>query len=130
MLKNAQRHFWSFQWEIYDAYTEELQKQEMKKDKQRAFQIKKDDDQNKKKISNDTQVAQLTCRVFFLAHCATRNNIFLYWVDKLCIYIFLSLQSDDITPMAMPVTLLERMVNQNTCNDIAQGGFIICPTLC
>ncbi|XP_019736737.1 dynein, axonemal, intermediate chain 1, paralog 2 [Hippocampus comes] len=71
------------QWEIYDAYTEELQKQEMKKDKQRAFQIKKDGDQNKKKILNETP-------------------------------------NDDITPMAMPVTLLERMVNQNTCNDIAQ----------
>ncbi|XP_077384790.1 dynein, axonemal, intermediate chain 1, paralog 2 [Festucalex cinctus] len=71
------------QWEIYDAYTDELQKQEMKKDKQRAFQPKKDDDQNKKKISNETP-------------------------------------SDDITQIAMAVSLLERMVNQNTCNDIAQ----------
>ncbi|XP_037106984.1 dynein, axonemal, intermediate chain 1, paralog 2 isoform X3 [Syngnathus acus] len=72
------------QWEIYDAYTEELQKQEMKKEKQRAFQTKKDGDQNKKKIVNDTP------------------------------------QSDDITQMATAVTLLERMVNQNTCHEIAQ----------
>ncbi|XP_061687773.1 dynein axonemal intermediate chain 1-like isoform X3 [Syngnathoides biaculeatus] len=71
------------QWEIYDAYAEELQKQEMEKDKQRALQTKKDSDKSKTKIPNETP-------------------------------------SDDITQMATAVTLLERMVNQNICNDIAQ----------
>ncbi|XP_077458991.1 dynein, axonemal, intermediate chain 1, paralog 2 isoform X1 [Stigmatopora argus] len=72
------------QWEIYDAYTEELQKQEMKKEKQRALHPKKDGDKNKKKI------------------------------------VLHETPSDEITKIATAVTLLERMVNQNTCNDIAQ----------
>nr|XP_057915645.1 dynein axonemal intermediate chain 1-like isoform X1 [Doryrhamphus excisus] len=69
------------QWDIYDAYTEELHKQEMKKDKQKS---KKDGDKNKKKI------------------------------------MLVDTPSDDNHHMTTAIKLLERMVNQNTCNEIAQ----------
>lgn len=39
----------SLQWEIYDAYVEELQKQEKNKEKQKAAPSKKDSDKSKKK---------------------------------------------------------------------------------
>lgn len=38
------------QWEIYDAYMEELQKQEKNKEKQKAIPSKKDDHKSKKKM--------------------------------------------------------------------------------
>lgn len=38
------------QWEIYDAYMEELQKQEKNKEKQKAVPSKKDNDKGKKKM--------------------------------------------------------------------------------
>lgn len=45
------------QWEIYDAYVEELQKQEKNKEKQKATQSKKDNDKSKKKMMlMETQV--------------------------------------------------------------------------
>lgn len=40
----------SLQWEIYDAYMEELQKQEKNKEKQKAVPSKKDNDKSKKKM--------------------------------------------------------------------------------
>lgn len=47
----------SLQWEIYDAYEKELQKQEKNKEKQKAVPSKKDDDESKKKIMPlETQV--------------------------------------------------------------------------
>ncbi|XP_054639572.1 dynein axonemal intermediate chain 1-like isoform X2 [Dunckerocampus dactyliophorus] len=69
------------QWDIYDAYMEELHKQEMKKEKQKS---KKDGDKNKKKI------------------------------------MLVDTQSDENHQMTTAIKLLERMVNQNTCNEIAQ----------
>lgn len=45
------------QWEIYDAYVEELQKQEKNKEKQKVVLSKKDNDKSKKKIMlTETQV--------------------------------------------------------------------------
>lgn len=45
------------QWEIYDAYVEELQKQEKNKEKQKAAPSKKDNDKSKKKMMlTETQV--------------------------------------------------------------------------
>uniref|UniRef100_A0A3Q3EW26 Dynein axonemal intermediate chain 1 n=1 Tax=Labrus bergylta TaxID=56723 RepID=A0A3Q3EW26_9LABR len=38
------------QWEIYDAYVEELQKQEKNKEKQKTIQLKEDGDKSKKKM--------------------------------------------------------------------------------
>ncbi|XP_041638536.1 dynein, axonemal, intermediate chain 1, paralog 2 [Cheilinus undulatus] len=38
------------QWEIHDAYVEELQKQEKNKEKQKTMQLKKDGDKSKKKM--------------------------------------------------------------------------------
>ncbi|XP_071751975.2 dynein, axonemal, intermediate chain 1, paralog 2 [Centroberyx gerrardi] len=72
------------QWEIYDAYVEELQKQEKNKEKQKAVPSKKDDDKSKKKI------------------------------------VITETQGDDITKVAKAAKILERMVNQNTFDDIAQ----------
>lgn len=47
----------SWQWEIYDAYFQELQKQEKNKEKQKATQSKKDNDKTKKKtVLTETQV--------------------------------------------------------------------------
>lgn len=39
----------ALQWEIYDAYVEELQKQEKSKEKQKILSSKKEDDKGKKK---------------------------------------------------------------------------------
>lgn len=45
------------QWEIYDFYVEELQKQEKSKEKQKAQPSKKEEDKSKKKmITVETQV--------------------------------------------------------------------------
>ncbi|XP_029288485.1 dynein, axonemal, intermediate chain 1, paralog 2 [Cottoperca gobio] len=70
------------QWEIYDAYVEELQKQEKNKEKQKAS--KKDNDKSKKKT------------------------------------MLMETQTDDITKVVKASKIFERMVNQNTFDDIAQ----------
>lgn len=45
------------QWKIYDAYVEELQKQEKNKEKQKAVLSKKDNEKSKKKMMvMETQV--------------------------------------------------------------------------
>nr|XP_060617128.1 dynein axonemal intermediate chain 1 [Anolis sagrei ordinatus] len=74
------------QWEIYDAYMEELQKQEKskEKEKQRAPVTKKEDLMRGRKLTS------------------------------------LESQSDDITKVAKAAKIVERMVNQNTFDDIAQ----------
>ncbi|KAE8298114.1 Dynein intermediate chain 2, ciliary [Larimichthys crocea] len=72
------------QWEIYDAYEKELQKQEKNKEKQKAVPSKKDDDESKKKIMP------------------------------------LETQHNDLTKVARVAKILERMVNQNIFDDIAQ----------
>uniref|UniRef100_A0A672HCR3 Dynein, axonemal, intermediate chain 1, paralog 2 n=1 Tax=Salarias fasciatus TaxID=181472 RepID=A0A672HCR3_SALFA len=46
----------SLQWEIYDAYQEELQKQEKNKEKQKAAPSKKDEEKNKNMVQTETQV--------------------------------------------------------------------------
>eukprot|EP00064_Thunnus_orientalis_P001825 superscaffoldBa00000126_g1828 len=75
------------QWEIYDAYVEELQKQEKNKEKLKAVPPKKDGDRSKKKM------------------------------------MMMETQSDDITKVAKATKIFERMVNQNTFDDIAQDDF-------
>ncbi|CAL8337951.1 unnamed protein product [Lota lota] len=70
------------QWVIYDAYMEELQKQEKNKDKQKSS--KREEDKSKKK------------------------------------QMITETQSDDITKVAKVVKIFERMVNQNTFDDVAQ----------
>uniref|UniRef100_A0A8C4S5P0 Dynein axonemal intermediate chain 1 n=1 Tax=Erpetoichthys calabaricus TaxID=27687 RepID=A0A8C4S5P0_ERPCA len=73
------------QWEIYDYYIVELQKQERTKEKQKAPPVKKEDEKSKKKQSTTES------------------------------------QSDDITKVSPKVVqILERMVNQNRFDDIAQ----------
>ncbi|KAL6469861.1 hypothetical protein MHYP_G00209800 [Metynnis hypsauchen] len=72
------------QWEIYDAYVEELQKQEKNKEKQKALLSKKEEDKGKKKTT------------------VVENP------------------SDDITKVAKVSKIVERMVTQNTFDDIAQ----------
>ncbi|XP_078368950.1 dynein intermediate chain 2, ciliary-like isoform X2 [Oculina patagonica] len=73
------------QWEIYDAYVEDLQKQEKLKEKEsrKAQSFKKDDDKKKKLMQ-------------------------------------VEVQGDDISRIAKPCKIVERMVNQNTYDDIAQ----------
>lgn len=54
----------SLQWEIYDAYVYELQKQEKNKEKQKAVPSKKDNDKGKKKIIlMETQVNEFPTNV-------------------------------------------------------------------
>ncbi|CAG5983207.1 unnamed protein product [Menidia menidia] len=72
------------QWDIYDAYLEELQKQEKNKEKQKATQVKKDN-----------------------SKCKTKTML-------------LETPSDDITKVSKTSKVFERMVNQNTFDDIAQ----------
>nr|XP_015218819.1 PREDICTED: dynein intermediate chain 1, axonemal isoform X2 [Lepisosteus oculatus] len=72
------------QWDIYDAYVEELQKQEKNKEKQKAAPTKKEEEKNKKKL------------------------------------MVTETQSDDISKVGKVAKIIERMVNQNTFDDIAQ----------
>ncbi|XP_066501170.1 dynein, axonemal, intermediate chain 1, paralog 2 isoform X2 [Hoplias malabaricus] len=72
------------QWEIYDAYVEELQKQEKIKEKQKSLPSKKEDDKGKKKT------------------------------------MLVENPSDDITKVTKVAKIIERMVTQNTFDDIAQ----------
>ncbi|XP_010792920.1 dynein intermediate chain 2, ciliary [Notothenia coriiceps] len=72
------------QWDIYDAYVEELQKQETNKEKQKAVASKKDNDKGKKKT------------------------------------LLMETQTDDITKVGKASKIFERMVNQNSFDDIAQ----------
>ncbi|XP_071349712.1 dynein, axonemal, intermediate chain 1, paralog 2 isoform X2 [Trachinotus anak] len=71
------------QWEIYDAYVEELQKQEKNKEAQKAIPSKKDNDQSKKTMLMETQ-------------------------------------SNDFSKLRKAASILERMVNQNIFDEIAQ----------
>lgn len=48
-------HLLFLQWEIYDFYVEELQRQEKNKEKQKAQPSKKEEDKSKK-ITVETQV--------------------------------------------------------------------------
>ncbi|XP_063813562.1 dynein axonemal intermediate chain 1 [Pseudophryne corroboree] len=73
------------QWDIYDAYIEELQKQEKLKEKQKAPVSKKDEEFHSR--------------------------------PKLLISEF---QSDDISKVETASKIVERMVNQNTFDDITQ----------
>uniref|UniRef100_A0A3Q3NLS1 Dynein axonemal intermediate chain 1 n=1 Tax=Labrus bergylta TaxID=56723 RepID=A0A3Q3NLS1_9LABR len=72
------------QWEIYDAYVEELQKQEKNKEKQKTIQLKKDGDKKKKKM------------------------------------MLTETQNDDINKVGKVAKIIERMLHQNTFDDIAQ----------
>uniref|UniRef100_H2YH09 Dynein axonemal intermediate chain 1 n=1 Tax=Ciona savignyi TaxID=51511 RepID=H2YH09_CIOSA len=73
------------QWEIYDAYYEDLQKQEKAKDKTKQIPAyRKEDDKTKKKL------------------------------------VALETASDDISRVSRAAKIVERMVNQNTFDDIAQ----------
>ncbi|KAF1391359.1 hypothetical protein PFLUV_G00041310 [Perca fluviatilis] len=72
------------QWEIYDAYVEELQQQEKNKEKQKAVASKNDNDKSKKKT------------------------------------VLMETQNDDISKVGKASKIFERMVNQNTFDDIAQ----------
>ncbi|XP_006143191.1 dynein intermediate chain 1, axonemal [Tupaia chinensis] len=74
------------QWEIYDAYIEELEKQE----------------KNKEKEKTKTPVAKKTGTM------ATRKMT------------SMESQSDDITKVSQAAKIVERMVNQNTYDDVAQ----------
>lgn len=73
------------QWEIYDAYVEDLQRQEKMKEKEsRKTQTFKKDDDKKKKLMQ------------------------------------VEVQGDDISRISKPCKIVERMINQNTYDEIAQ----------
>ncbi|CAL8336258.1 unnamed protein product [Merluccius merluccius] len=72
------------QWLIYDAYLEELQKQEKNKEKQKSSSVKKEEDRSQKK------------------------------------QMMTETQSDDFNKVIKVSKIFERMVNQNTFDDIAQ----------
>ncbi|XP_041837611.1 dynein, axonemal, intermediate chain 1, paralog 2 [Melanotaenia boesemani] len=72
------------QWEVYDAYLEELQRQEKNKEKQKAPQLKKDSEKIKRKV------------------------------------MLTEAQIDDISRVGKASKICERMINQNTFDDIAQ----------
>ncbi|KAK0136358.1 Dynein intermediate chain 1, axonemal [Merluccius polli] len=72
------------QWLIYDAYLEELQKQEKNKEKQKSSLVKKEEDRSQKK------------------------------------QMMTETQSDDFNKVIKVSKIFERMVNQNTFDDIAQ----------
>ncbi|KAB1252139.1 Dynein intermediate chain 1; axonemal, partial [Camelus dromedarius] len=74
-------------WEIYDAYVEELEKQEKTKEKEKT----------------KTPVAKK------MGKMATRKMT------------SMESQSDDITKVTQAAKIVERMVNQNTYDDVAQG---------
>ncbi|XP_055474620.1 dynein axonemal intermediate chain 1 isoform X2 [Psammomys obesus] len=74
------------QWEIYDAYVDELEKQEKTKEKEKA----------------KTPVAKKPEKM------ATRK------------LTSMESQSDDITKVSQAAKIVERMVNQNTYDDVAQ----------
>uniref|UniRef100_A0A3Q1EEL9 Dynein axonemal intermediate chain 1 n=1 Tax=Acanthochromis polyacanthus TaxID=80966 RepID=A0A3Q1EEL9_9TELE len=71
------------QWEIYDAYVQELQKQEKNKEKQKAVPSEKDEKSHKKMMLMETQDV-------------------------------------DLSKMSKAAKTLERMVNQNIFDEIAQ----------
>ncbi|XP_071844613.1 dynein intermediate chain 2, ciliary-like isoform X1 [Apostichopus japonicus] len=71
------------QWEIYDAYIEDLEKQEKAKENKKQT-TRKDEEKSKKKLTA------------------------------------LETQSDDISCIAPAAKIVERMVNQNTYDDVAQ----------
>lgn len=73
------------QWEIHDAYVQELQKQEKMKEKQKAPASKKEDEHHSRKKLPTTES-----------------------------------QSDDISKVMKSSKIMERMVNQNTFDDITQ----------
>ncbi|XP_056408243.1 dynein axonemal intermediate chain 1 [Hyla sarda] len=73
------------QWEIYDSYIEELQKQEKLKEKQKAPASKKEDELQARRRAPATES-----------------------------------QSDDITKVEKSSKIIERMVNQNTFDDVLQ----------
>ncbi|XP_075703714.1 dynein axonemal intermediate chain 1 [Rhinoderma darwinii] len=73
------------QWEIYDAYIEELQKQEKLKEKQKAPVSKKEDEVHSRRKAPTSEF-----------------------------------QSDDITKVEKSSKIIERMVNQNTFDDVTQ----------
>lgn len=69
------------QWEIYDAYVEELQKQEKNKEKLKAVPSKKDGDRSKKKMMlTETQV---TCLLTNFPDCICT------YVSNICILVHL-----------------------------------------
>ncbi|KAB0391872.1 hypothetical protein E2I00_013029 [Balaenoptera physalus] len=75
------------QWEIYDAYIEELEKQEKTKEKEKT----------------KTPVAKKMGKMAMRKMTSMES------------------QSDDITKVAQAAKIVERMVNQNTYDDVAQG---------
>ncbi|XP_013008850.1 dynein axonemal intermediate chain 1 isoform X6 [Cavia porcellus] len=74
------------QWEIYDAYVEELKKQEKTKEKEKT----------------KTPVAKKTGKMAMRKLTSMES------------------QSDDITKVSQAAKIVERMVNQNTYDDVAQ----------
>ncbi|KAF6123944.1 dynein axonemal intermediate chain 1 [Phyllostomus discolor] len=74
------------QWEIYDAYVEELEKQEKTKEKEKT------------KTPVTKKMGKMSMRKM----------------------TFMESQSDDITKVAQAAKIVERMVNQNTYDDVAQ----------
>lgn len=70
----------SLQWEIYDAYVYELQKQEKNKEKQKAALTKKDNKSKKKMMLMETQVNS----VFLILTCISLIVFFLLWQFGLC----------------------------------------------
>ncbi|VCW78224.1 unnamed protein product [Gulo gulo] len=113
------------QWEIYDAYVEELKKQEKTKEKEKAKTpvAKKMGKMTMRKMTSmesqngkGMQVCVSPEAILFLMPTLLGNLIFKSHGPDLLEH----LESDDITKVTQAAKIVERMVNQNTYDDVAQ----------
>lgn len=117
------------QWKIYDAYIEEVQKQEKNKEKQKVSQSNKERDKSVKKVLlMESQVRQELSTLFLKLIQPCNDTCSYATVVVLCIYNFFLfllffIQTNDINKVNSGAKILERMVNQNLSNDIAHGVF-------
>ncbi|XP_058997923.1 dynein axonemal intermediate chain 1 isoform X1 [Mustela lutreola] len=113
------------QWEIYDAYVEELKKQEKTKEKEKAKTpvAKKMGKMTMRKMTSmesqngkGMQLCVSPEAILFLMPTLLGNFIFKSHGPGLLEH----LESDDITKVTQAAKIVERMVNQNTYDDVAQ----------
>ncbi|XP_012909158.1 dynein axonemal intermediate chain 1 isoform X2 [Mustela putorius furo] len=113
------------QWEIYDAYVEELKKQEKTKEKEKAKTpvAKKMGKMTMRKMTSmesqngkGMQLCVSPEAILFLMPTLLGNLIFKSHGPGLLEH----LESDDITKVTQAAKIVERMVNQNTYDDVAQ----------
>ncbi|XP_044943825.1 dynein axonemal intermediate chain 1 isoform X4 [Mustela putorius furo] len=121
------------QWEIYDAYVEELKKQEKTKEKEKAKTpvAKKMGKMTMRKMTSmesqngkGMQLCVSPEAILFLMPTLLGNLIFKSHgpglLEHLEVCTWTKPWSDDITKVTQAAKIVERMVNQNTYDDVAQ----------